>query len=69
MDNLFEQATQITRAHAYGIVSEQVKELQHENAMLKIQLKHANALLDAYKDFINDVRPTNAISAELPNRE
>lgn len=33
--NLFEQATQITKAHAYDIVSKQVGELQEENKRLK----------------------------------
>lgn len=33
-DNLFEQATQITKAHAYDILVEQVKELNEQNKEL-----------------------------------
>lgn len=66
MDNLFEQMAQITKAHAYDIVSEQVKELQHENAILKIQLKAAEGLIAAYEKLVDDVKPVNAICAELP---
>lgn len=65
MDNLFEQLTQITKASACEILREQQIILLSENAELKIKLKGSEERIQALKDFINDVRPSNAISAEM----
>lgn len=35
MDNLFEQITNITKAHAYDIVSNQVSELKEQNEIFR----------------------------------
>lgn len=48
MENLFEQITQITKAHAYDIVSEQNKELQQENIALKYRVKYLEDLIREY---------------------
>lgn len=51
MDNLFEQLTNISKAHAYDILSEQVKELRADNKILKEALRY---LLQSYRaDFKN----------------
>lgn len=72
-ESIFEQFANISKAHAYDIVAQQRNELMDENAKLKsenetlkIELKAANSLLSAYKAFVNDTRPTNAVSAALP---
>ena len=65
-DILFEKMATISKACAFDIVSEQVKKLQHENDILKIELKVANNMLEAYKNFVNDIKPKNAVNAELP---
>lgn len=44
--NLFEQAAQISKAHAYDIVSKQRDELMEENKMLRESLKEC-------ADFLN----------------
>jgi len=38
-DQVFDQMVQISKAHAYDIVSPQVKELQEENEKLKAENK------------------------------
>lgn len=39
MSELFEELTRISKAHAYDILADQVKELQSEKNSLKIVLK------------------------------
>ena len=52
MDNLFEQLTNISKAHGYDILSQQVKELKEENEIMK------NLLADIHTDDkINAILP------------
>lgn len=39
MDSLFEQFAAITKAHAYDILIDQVKQLKEENRQLRLALK------------------------------
>ena len=54
MDALFEQIINISKAHAYDIVSKQVQELTVENNKLKERIKFLDNLLDEYKTLINE---------------
>lgn len=49
IDNFFEQAANISKAHAYDIVSKQVQELQEENKRLKEALLKIDAI--AYRNY------------------
>lgn len=41
MDNLFEQMTNITKAHAYDIIAKQRDELMEQNKALKSAIRNA----------------------------
>ena len=69
MDDLLNQIVNISKAGAFDIVSKHNQELQAENAQLKIKLKGAEERIKALKDFINDVKPKDAINAELGSTE
>jgi hypothetical protein len=47
-DSFFEQATQITKAHAYDIAIEQVKELKLENEQLRARVIYLEDLIKEY---------------------
>ncbi len=65
-DSLFEQMANISKAGAYDIIVQHRDELLHENSLLKIKLQGAEARIKALQEFINDVRPKDSVSAELP---
>lgn len=48
--NLFEQVVNITKAHAYDIVSKQRIELTEENARLKERVKFLENLIKEYAE-------------------
>lgn len=48
MENIFEQMTQITRAAAYPILVEQVKELKEENSVLRDRVIYLQNLITEY---------------------
>ena len=48
MDNLLDQITNITKAHAYDILSQQVKELKEENEALRNRVKYLQDLINEY---------------------
>ena len=47
-DSIFEQATQITKAHAFDIISEQNKQLITENSVLRNRVKYLEDLIKEY---------------------
>jgi hypothetical protein len=86
-DVLFEQMTAISKAAAYDAIlpkyqemQETIAKLEWERDVLKIKLKAESALLEAYKAFVNEIRPKDAeviplgevdqeIENELNNRD
>ena len=48
MDNLFEQFANISKAHAYDIISQQVIELKEENTKLRNRVKYLEELINEY---------------------
>lgn len=86
-DVLFEQMTAISKASAYDAIlpkyqemQETIAKLEWERDVLKIKLKAESALLEAYKAFVNEIRPKDAeviplgevdqeIEEELNNRD
>lgn len=66
-DILFEQMTAISKAAAYDAIlpkyqemQETIAKLEWERDVLKIKLKAETALLNAYKAFVNEIRPKDA---------
>ena len=58
MDNLLEQITNITKAHAYDIISQQAQELQQENKKLKYRVKYLENLIKEYTDkMLSNIKP------------
>ncbi len=55
MDNLFEQFANISKAHAYDIVSKQRDELLIENENLRKRIKELEDLILEYCDKIKNV--------------
>lgn len=50
MDNLLEQITNISKAHAYDILVDQVKELKEEKTILVDALRRIKATYDNEED-------------------
>ena len=50
MDNLLEQITNISKAHAYDIVVDQVNDLTIENKKLKERVKYLEDLISEYSN-------------------
>ncbi len=48
MNNVFEQITNISKAHAYDIISQQVIELKDENIKLRERVKFLEELINEY---------------------
>lgn len=47
-DSIFEQSVQITKTHAYDIVSEHNKQLITENSILRNRVKYLEELIKEY---------------------
>ena len=50
MEDLFEQITAISKAHAYDIVVDQVNDLTIENKKLKERVKYLEDLISEYSN-------------------
>jgi hypothetical protein len=86
-EKFYEQMTAISKAGAYDAIlpkyqemQETIAKLEWERDVLKIKLKAESALLEAYKAFVNEIRPKDAevlplgevnqeIENELNNRD
>lgn len=69
VDNVFEQLANISKAHGYDILSEQVGELKKENAKLR---KALSELLASYKLYVKNADESefviNAVEAMKPTK-
>lgn len=65
MDNLFEQFANISKAHAYDILVEQVKELKGENEKLKQDISNFKIHLSRLLYILECERTSNGISLDL----
>ena len=68
MDNLFEQAAQITKAHGYDILANQVKELKEENKELAATLKMIQNM-DTWQKYFGGGAIDKKITEALKNRK
>ena len=62
MENLFEQMTNITKAHGYDILSKQVGELKSEKDALEAQVKELKEALITIKSVLSDWNDTGKYS-------
>lgn len=68
-NDILTQITNITKSSAYDILVEQMKKMEIENSILKIQLAGAEERIKALQEFINDVRPKDAKVIEMGHPE